>query len=368
MVTNGDDRATMLSDIVRGACELLHASGCALFLRGDGGVALEALAGEMPLPMEDALPVAARVIEHGDAPQAGSPRVLALAVQAAGTAPLGALLVHLPGSGPLMVAERRAAEAFAAFAGMTIGSIARLDTERELVGQLHEIVDSRRQFLTTVSHELRTPLTCIQGFAATLLAHDAELTADERRETLQAVLSHAADLSVLVEQLLEAARVESGRLAVDLAPTDLATAVEAAVVLLAPVLGGRVVRRRLSQVHAMCDPVLLHRVLVNLLSNAAKYSPSDASISVDVTTQGDAAVIDVADEGIGMPEAQLARAFEPFWRASGPQRDRVRGTGIGLALVQEYVTTMGGRVEVASRQGEGSTFRVVLPLADGVAG
>lgn len=361
MVTSETDRQTMLSDIVGGAHRLLRASGCAVFVAGEAGLALESVAGELPLDVAELHRSVRGFVERGMVPDFDDPRILVLALHAPGDPALGALVAHLPGAGPLPAEERLLAEAFASFAGIAIANVAKLDIEREMVQRLHELVDSRRQFVTSVSHELRTPLTCIQGFAATLLAHDDELTTQERRESLQAVLDHAAELNALVEQLLEAARIESGRLAVDPVPTDLGAAVDAAVVLLGPVLGDRRIVRRLRPVQALCDPVLLHRVLANLLSNAAKYSAVDATITVEVRADGTDAVVEVADDGIGIGTGDLARIFEPFWRAGGPLRDRVRGAGIGLALVQEYVTAMAGRIDVESQPDEGSTFRIFLP-------
>jgi signal transduction histidine kinase len=364
LVTSSSDRTGMLSDVVHGAHRLLRADGCVIYMRGNGAVVLEAMAGDLPDDLSE-LRAAAQELIYGNV-DSSTIRVepgLALVPLRIPDAPvLGVLAVLLPAEEEPTDGEVELAEVFASFAGIAITNLSRLDLEREMVERLQSLVDARRQFVTSVSHELRTPLTCIQGFTSTLLTHGEQLTAAEREESLQAVLAHTKDLNELVEQLLEAAKVESARPAVRRTATDLATVVDSTLALLGPLLSSRDVVCEVEPVQVEADPVLLHRVLGNLLSNAAKYSPADTSLQIRVRATDMDAMIEVSDAGVGIPPEELRRIFEPFWRTPGPSRESVRGTGIGLALVNEYVQAMDGRIEVTSEVGKGSTFTIFLPL------
>jgi signal transduction histidine kinase/FixJ family two-component response regulator len=365
MLTSSGNRSAMLSDIVHGAHRLLRALGCAIYMRDADGVTLESRAGELPEDLEALQWAARRLMEepHDDGSVSPAAGLALVPLRIPDSPVLGVLAVVLPAEDELTAGEIELAEAFAAFAGIAIANLSRLDIEREMVARLQDLVDARRQFVTSVSHELRTPLTCIQGFTSTLLAHSDQLTDQDRRESLEAVLAHTRDLNDLVEHLLQAAEVESARPAVRRTRTNLAAAVDSAIVLLGPLLRHRDIFCELDRVEALADPVLLHRVLGNLLSNAARYSPAEARISVRVRAIEGEARLEVSDGGIGIRPEELDRVFEPFWRASGPLRDVVRGTGIGLALVHEYVQAMDGRIEVTSEVDQGSTFTVTLPLA-----
>jgi signal transduction histidine kinase len=119
------------------------------------------------------------------------------------------------------------------------------------------------------------------------------------------------------------------------------------------------------------DPTLLRRALTNLLSNAAKYSAAGTRVAVRAVVDSGRARIEVSDEGLGMTVHEAARAFEPFWRGGGPTTRATRGTGLGLALVNEYLRAMGGSCGVTTAPGHGSTFYFALPIAaataDGIA-
>lgn len=114
-----------------------------------------------------------------------------------------------------------------------------------------------------------------------------------------------------------------------------------------------------DNIPVLADPALVRRVLTNLLSNAAKYSDDGTAITVRMSMQGDSARVEVQDRGAGLDESDRRRVFDPFWRAGAA---RSRGTGLGLALVKEYVQLMGGTVGVDSTLGEGSTFYFSLPV------
>jgi signal transduction histidine kinase len=364
LVSSGADRSATLDGIVTGAHTLLRGLGCALFVPEEGGVALEVTAGSLPddvAPLRRAALAALRRDEPGTPP--ADPPTDALLVPLAnpeGT-PLGVLVVLLQPGRAVDPEERRLAEALAAFGGIALANVGRFELEREMVAKLQDLVEMRRQVVTTVSHEVRTPLTCIRGFAQTLLSHGDALGAEEGRTLLEGVLAHTEALSSLAEQLVQVAEVEASRTALGLAPLDLAEVVRTTRTLLGPLLEGRGVTLELGEAVVLADAVLLQRVLANLVSNAVKYSPPGEAIALRVRpAEAGWAAVDVVDAGPGLAPNELARVFEPFWRTSGPLRDEVRGAGVGLALVREYVTLMGGRVEARSEVGAGSTFSVVL--------
>lgn len=220
-------------------------------------------------------------------------------------------------------------------------------------------LELRRQMVASVSHELRTPITCITGFASTLGRLWDALTEEERRRFVEKIGHHGDELNDLVDRLLDFSAAEAGRLQAHPAQIDLMEAVQDAVERLGPVLEGRPVSVEGDALRAVADPVLVRRILTNLLSNAVKYSDEGSPITVRISVQSDDALVEVQDRGAGLAEAERRRVFDPFWRA---EKARSRGTGLGLALVREYVQLMGGNVGVESTLGEGSTFSFSLPM------
>jgi signal transduction histidine kinase/FixJ family two-component response regulator len=369
LVSGAVDREGTLSSIVSGAHDLLRSDGCALFTLGPAGPALEASSGALPDDLAGVARAAAAMLRsrgRGEIGLAAEDVVLVPLRTAGAAAALGALAIFMADDQVLQLEELRLAEVFASFAGIALANLGRFALEQEMVAKLQDLVTTRRQLLTGVSHELRTPLTCINGFASTLLTHDEVLTPELRQESVEAIFSHTGELMRLVEQLLQVAEAEEGRTAVTVAPTELAGTVRSTLTLLAPLLGDRELTLELPDAWVRADPVLLRRVIANLLSNAAKYSPATTPIEVRIRDgeQGpDWVAVDVTDHGPGLDASEAARVFEPFWRTSGPLRDQVRGAGVGLALVQEYVAVMGGRVAVRSEVGHGATFTVHLRRA-----
>jgi signal transduction histidine kinase len=220
-------------------------------------------------------------------------------------------------------------------------------------------LELRRQMVASVSHELRTPITCITGFASTLGRLWDALTEEERRRFVEKIGHHGDELNDLVDRLLDFSAAEAGRLQAHPAQVNLLEAVDDALERLGPVLEGRPLEVDGDNVQAIADPTLVRRILTNLLSNATKYSEEGTPITVRMSVRDDLAVVEVQDRGAGLAEADRRRVFDPFWRA---QQARSRGTGLGLALVKEYVQLMGGDVGVESTLGEGSTFHFSLPM------
>ena len=231
-----------------------------------------------------------------------------------------------------------------------------------------EIAVARMQtdFVAAVSHEFRTPLTSLQHVTE-LLEEDDDLPR-ERRQSLYAALGRSTDrLRGLVESLLDFARMEDGRKPYDLQPID------------PSLLAQNVLRefeRHVSLPQAVITPdvappgtaccradvAALGHALWNLLDNAVKYSPEPHLVTVSVWRRGDAVAIAVADQGFGIPVRERQSVFHKFVRGSDSVQRGIKGTGLGLAMVSHIVAAHGGRIELESEEGHGSTFTIVLPV------
>ncbi|MBA4150845.1 MAG: PAS domain S-box protein [Verrucomicrobia bacterium] len=225
---------------------------------------------------------------------------------------------------------------------------------------------AKRDFVSCVSHELRTPLTSIQGFVATILG-DAEMPAELRTEFLAIIQEQAKRLGILVEDILEISKVESGRLRLTKEPVDLSTIVQTCVREMAP----EAARKQLALKMEISSPFptmtgdrsKLLSVVSNLLSNAIKFTPAQGRIKVSLDARQDELILEVSDTGYGIPPEDIPRVFEKFYRVERPDL-QIPGAGLGLAIVQNIVLMHSGRVEVDSEVGSGTTFRVFLPLTE----
>jgi two-component system, OmpR family, phosphate regulon sensor histidine kinase PhoR len=226
------------------------------------------------------------------------------------------------------------------------------------------VVDQMRSdFVTTVSHELRTPLTSIYGFAETLLRRDIGFSDEERETFLGYIASESERLTGIVDALLNVARLDSGTLQVDLVATDIGEVLNEAVSESgAPAManGHKFVVDLEDGVPAVrADPDKLRQVISQLVENAVKYSPAGAVVRVEARKHPDSVEITVTDVGDGIPDSQIDRVFEKFYRGSLADP----GTGLGLFIAQGLVSAMGGKIWVRSEEGTGSRFTFALPVA-----
>jgi PAS domain S-box-containing protein len=226
----------------------------------------------------------------------------------------------------------------------------------------HGVEQMKSDFVSTVSVELRTPLTSIYGFAQTLLRGDIEFTDEERRTFLDFIARESERLTEIVDALLDVAALDTGDLAVALAPTDVTSIVRDVVKLAEASTNGHRFLADVGQAElaARADPDKLRQVLDHLVSNAVKYSPEGGMVTVGARRRGDAVEISVSDEGAGIPVSERARIFSKFYRAGDGQ---ARGTGLGLFIAQGLVREMGGDMWVDSEEGRGSRFTFDLPIA-----
>jgi two-component system phosphate regulon sensor histidine kinase PhoR len=221
-------------------------------------------------------------------------------------------------------------------------------------------------FVNKVSHDLRTPLTSIRMFVETLQL--GRLPEPERqREALSVIAQETARLSLLINRLLDWARMESGKRSYALEPVSVEEVVEAALQafepqrLSEPAQVDREIQPGLPPVRA--DREALSEALLDLLQNAHKYTGSDKRITVGARLEDGTVLVTVADNGPGIRVADQKRIFEKFYRAQDPLQRHIEGSGLGLAMVKHIVEAHGGRVTVASDVGQGAVFTIALPAA-----
>jgi two-component system phosphate regulon sensor histidine kinase PhoR len=235
---------------------------------------------------------------------------------------------------------------------------------------LHDITDLRRadqvrrDFVANVSHELRTPLTAVRGYLEAL--GESDIDADERRRFLEILMSNTRRMERLVKDLLRLARLDAGQETLELVSCDVRELLHAVIEELRPSLE---VRRQAVDIavspdatHVMADPAKLHDVLRNLIANATTYGPEATRIRVAVDRGPEQVRITVTDEGPGIPDQDLPRIFERFYRVDKSRARDPGGTGLGLAIVKHLVELHGGRVRVENAPGAGASFTIELPV------
>lgn len=234
------------------------------------------------------------------------------------------------------------------------------------ITELRRLEQVRKDFVANVSHELKSPLTSIQGFAETLLAGAMDDPANNRR-FVEIIRNHALRLSRITDDLLKLSRIEAGKLDLELRPVSLASLIEAAVESTRP----RAEANRLALAvncpadlpRVQADANLLREVLQNLLDNAVQYTPAGGRIEVSAKAAEGSVAVTIADNGIGIPEAEQERIFERFYRVDPARSREIGSTGLGLAIVRHIVEAHGGQIAVESAVGRGSEFTVTIPTA-----
>ncbi|HEY4871711.1 MAG TPA: PAS domain-containing sensor histidine kinase [Candidatus Dormibacteraeota bacterium] len=230
-----------------------------------------------------------------------------------------------------------------------------------------ETIEARDALMLAASHELKTPLTTLKGLSELLL--DFDLTEAQRRELLQDLHGQADRMEKLIGDILAVSRIDSGRISVDLARVDAADVIKHVCDEVRPMLKGRTLTCRVPEnlPTVMGEARKLHQILVNLLTNAIKYSEPGTQITLSAHSEQLAVRFEVSDQGVGIRKEHLPRLFEKFYRADDPAVRRTSGTGLGLYIVRSLVAMLGGQVHVRSRHGKGSVFIVTLPRAETTA-
>ncbi|HJT15976.1 MAG TPA: HAMP domain-containing sensor histidine kinase, partial [Thermoanaerobaculia bacterium] len=213
-----------------------------------------------------------------------------------------------------------------------------------------------------MSHDLRTPLQSISGYADLLLL-DASITA-EQREMISTIKSAGREMLLLMNDILGFAQLDSGKVEVRLDTVRIADAIARAEALMRVRFNEARIRYSrgecLPDVAAAADPDRLQQVLLNLLTNAVKFTPEGGTIQVGCRGEDDKVHVDVSDTGIGIAEENIASIFEPFVQVHARYTPAQHGVGLGLSISRELVRAMGGDLAVKSEFGQGSTFTITL--------
>jgi signal transduction histidine kinase len=228
----------------------------------------------------------------------------------------------------------------------------------------------KTEFLARMSHDLRTPLNAVLGFSYLLSLDPAVTASSATAEKVRQVQVAGQHLLEMIDELLDLARIETGGLRLTLEPVDVRALAKDCLTLTEPLAAAHAVHVACdcdaTDARATADRLRLRQVLVNLLSNAIKYNRDGGRVDVALGADDDRVTIEVRDTGVGLSEAQLGGLFQPFNRV-GAERSGVEGTGLGLVIARQLVESMGGRLEVCSTLGLGSTFTVHLRRDRGAA-
>ncbi|MGY6283824.1 ATP-binding protein [Methylorubrum extorquens] len=281
-----------------------------------------------------------------------------------GRGTIGVIGLDADGTGPILTPEgRRLLDALADMGALALERV-RLVEDLDRAERAAETDRLARALLTSISHDLRTPLASVLGAASTLRDLEGALPVESKAELLTTIIEESERLNRFIVNLLDMTRLEAGAVAPNLAPQDVAETIDTALRRTQKILAGHRVAVEIAPdlPTLRLDPVLFEQVLVNLLDNAAKYAPEGSTVTLRARQDGRTVRIEVLDEGFGLPEADVERVFDKFYRVQ--KSDRVRaGTGLGLAISRGFVEAMGGTVTAGNRRDRlGAAFTVMLPV------
>ncbi len=233
--------------------------------------------------------------------------------------------------------------------------LAELERQRANVIRLNA---QKNELIATLAHDIRGPLTAIVGFGEMLA--DGSLERDESIKAAETIVRNGQRLATLSDDVVALSRIELGELELDIEQFDFAA-------LVAEEVEGRLTQRPIRFMCDIDDTMILgdkrrlRQSIDNLLGNAVKYSPSDTPILVTLHGNASSLTLDISDQGIGIPENELAKVFDRFARGSNARKAKIAGTGLGLFLVRTFIERHGGHISVRSTLDIGSTFSIVLP-------
>jgi two-component system sensor histidine kinase KdpD len=259
--------------------------------------------------------------------------------------------------------NRRLLDAFATQAAMAMERI-QFSRQAEQTQILQARENLERALLNSISHDLRTPLVTVTGVLSSLKEEGAHISDGVRKELLETAFSEAERLNRFVGNLLDMTRIEAGAVRLNSEPCDVQDLVGCALAALDTRLGSREVSFKMLPIMPLVpmDLVLMTQVLVNLLDNSLKYSPSGSLIEVIASIEVLWLVLEVADRGPGVPEHDLKRVFDKFYRIPIPEG--AGGTGLGLSICKGIVEAHDGRISAENRTGGGLSIVIRLPISN----
>jgi signal transduction histidine kinase/amino acid transporter len=236
----------------------------------------------------------------------------------------------------------------------------------DLVRQLQELDRAKSEFLSTFSHELRTPLTSIRAY--TELLRDDGATDGAQDRMLEVIEKNSVRLSILIEDILTLSHLNSAGYDIPLVPVDMVPLIDSVCQSVAPMAEANdltlTTRSTEDSAIVLGDPNQLERLLLNLVTNAVKFTPPDGRILISISASVSSVVISVSDNGIGIPVEEQGAVFGRFFRGAEATQEVIPGSGLGLAIVQAIIEHHGGTLSLDSVPGRGTTFRVRLPSFD----
>jgi len=282
----------------------------------------------------------------------------------------GVVSFNFPENRSFSPEERAMLLAFAAQCAQALDRARLFSAEQRARVEAESAMRAKGDFLAVMSHELRTPLTSILGYQELLADGISGPVTELQRQHLSRIEASALHLLGLIDELLTFSRLEAGRESINLETVRVATVLDAAAALVAPLAAAKSLPVIIDPVPAsgdgelstMTDCMKLQQVLVNLLSNAIKFT-EHGSVTMSARADHKQLVIDVRDTGIGIAAEYLERIFEPFRQVEQHSTRRAGGTGLGLSVSRQLLTLLGGTLDVDSALGKGSVFSVRLPLA-----
>jgi signal transduction histidine kinase/HAMP domain-containing protein len=385
------DVEPVMRTVVRNAAQLCDAADCQMLLVDGSVLNMVASYGELPVPgrervlrIEPGLLTGRTVLErhsihihdlaaaHAEFPlsaplqqRVGHRTTLATPLLREGVA-VGVLLIRRLEVRPFSEKQIALLETFAAQAVIAIENARLFHEIQDKTRQLEAANRHKDEFLASMSHELRTPLNAVIGFSEVLLEKMFGEINAKQEEYLNDILSSGRHLLSLINDILDLAKIEAGRMELDLEEFELGPAIDNAVVL---------VRERATRKSLVLDTALapglgavrgdqrkIKQVLLNLLSNAVKFTPEGGRVEVRAQRLRDHVEIAVADTGIGIAPEHQEAVFEEFRQVGTDYAKKHEGTGLGLTLSKRFVELHGGHIAVKSRLGEGSTFTFTLPV------
>ena len=281
--------------------------------------------------------------------------------------PIGVIILQRRGEQqPFTDKQIELVTTFADQALIAIENVRLFDDIQDKNRQLQMASENKSQFVSSMSHELRTPLNAIIGLTEMMVTNAARFGAEKAQEPLQRVNRAGTHLLSLINQVLDLSKIEAGKLELNPQTVQLAPLIEEVIGTarqLAEQNKNRLILNAQENLGALTvDPLRLRQILLNLLSNACKFT-KEGEVKLQARRMADGRVIElsVSDTGIGMTPEQQAKLFEEFTQADATTAQRFGGTGLGLAIARKLARMMGGDVTVTSEPGKGSAFTVRLP-------
>ncbi len=277
---------------------------------------------------------------------------------------LGCLLVFFPHEKHFEAVELRHIKVLVDQATITLYNLELLEIEAESRHEAERATEIKTRFLAMISHELRTPLTSIKGFTTTLLAEDVTWEPEEQRDFIQTIEQEANRLQELIDHLLDLSRLEAGMLPIEVEPHSLQEIIQDVMPQFQVMTQKHTLTLRLpaNLPTVFMDAKRIAQVLVNLVHNAASYSPEGTQITLTAGVRRGFMTVSVIDQGLGIPPAERKRVFQAFRRGIHEENSAGKGAGLGLAICKGLVEAHGGRIWVKKQTNPGTTISFTIPL------